>query len=247
MSDDEAVEMPRTVEVVYCGVCGLPCEYCEYGVSFDKCKEWMAAHEPELFEQFKDEESKGKAKAKAPRELTDREKEKAERRAKMEGRKYKQTLSTHTSSTASSTHTHTHTYTRSLSLSLCNCIYPMFLILTCNCPRICFLSPLAGKPHLDLSTPHITVARAARSKRKFVTVVTGVSHFAKPRPVCKVLSNTFSCGAAAVKGAEDEIVIQGDVHLKVKDILVEQFNVPEEKIIIVSGDVKIKAVGRRPK
>mmetsp|Transcript_43037 Transcript_43037/g.108698 ORF Transcript_43037/g.108698 Transcript_43037/m.108698 type:complete len:189 (+) Transcript_43037:122-688(+) len=188
MSDDEAVEMPRTVEVVYCGVCGLPCEYCEYGVSFDKCKEWMAAHEPELFEQFKDEESKGKAKAKAPRELTDREKEKAERRAKME-----------------------------------------------------------GKPHLDLSTPHITVARAARSKRKFVTVVTGVSHFAKPRPVCKVLSNTFSCGAAAVKGAEDEIVIQGDVHLKVKDILVEQFNVPEEKIIIVSGDVKIKAVGRRPK
>jgi DENR, N-terminal len=34
-------------------VCGVPCEYCEYGTTFQKCKEWMADNQSELFERFK--------------------------------------------------------------------------------------------------------------------------------------------------------------------------------------------------
>ncbi|XP_073006920.1 translation machinery-associated protein 22-like isoform X2 [Typha latifolia] len=32
-------EKPQPVRVVYCGVCGLPAEYCEFGPDFAKCKD----------------------------------------------------------------------------------------------------------------------------------------------------------------------------------------------------------------
>ncbi|XP_072977785.1 translation machinery-associated protein 22-like isoform X2 [Typha angustifolia] len=32
-------EKPQPVHVVYCGVCGLPAEYCEFGPDFAKCKD----------------------------------------------------------------------------------------------------------------------------------------------------------------------------------------------------------------
>eukprot|EP01112_Ceratiomyxa_fruticulosa_P008532 TRINITY_DN2212_c0_g1_i2.p1 TRINITY_DN2212_c0_g1~~TRINITY_DN2212_c0_g1_i2.p1 ORF type:complete len:188 (-),score=51.49 TRINITY_DN2212_c0_g1_i2:69-632(-) len=37
------------VEVKYCGVCGLPVEYCEFGPSPPKCKEWALETLPREF------------------------------------------------------------------------------------------------------------------------------------------------------------------------------------------------------
>ncbi|KAK5174369.1 Translation machinery-associated protein 22 [Saxophila tyrrhenica] len=34
--------------VVYCGVCTLPPEYCEYGGTTKKCEEWLSTHHPSL-------------------------------------------------------------------------------------------------------------------------------------------------------------------------------------------------------
>ncbi|OTA23508.1 hypothetical protein BTJ68_13885 [Hortaea werneckii EXF-2000] len=34
--------------VVYCGVCSLPPEYCEYGGTTKKCSDWLAQHHPSL-------------------------------------------------------------------------------------------------------------------------------------------------------------------------------------------------------
>ncbi|XP_076931792.1 translation machinery-associated protein 22-like [Bidens hawaiensis] len=42
-------EKPQPVHVLYCGVCGLPAEYCEFGPDFDKCKPWLVQHAPELY------------------------------------------------------------------------------------------------------------------------------------------------------------------------------------------------------
>ncbi|CAI5509767.1 unnamed protein product [Closterium sp. Naga37s-1] len=36
-------------QVVYCGVCGLPPEFCEFGPDFNKCKPWLLEHTPELY------------------------------------------------------------------------------------------------------------------------------------------------------------------------------------------------------
>lgn len=38
-----------TVGVVYCGVCTWPPEYCEFGPSLQKCKDWLESNHPSLF------------------------------------------------------------------------------------------------------------------------------------------------------------------------------------------------------
>jgi len=37
------------VVVIYCGICKLPAEYCQFGESFDRCKKWIAQNCPELY------------------------------------------------------------------------------------------------------------------------------------------------------------------------------------------------------
>ncbi|KAK4459084.1 translation machinery-associated protein 22 [Cladorrhinum samala] len=39
-------------EVVYCGVCTLPPEYCEYGGTTKKCQEWLEKANPALYERI---------------------------------------------------------------------------------------------------------------------------------------------------------------------------------------------------
>lgn len=44
-----AEEKPQPVQVLYCGVCGLPPEYCEFGAEFVKCKPWLIQNVPDLY------------------------------------------------------------------------------------------------------------------------------------------------------------------------------------------------------
>eukprot|EP00898_Chlorokybus_atmophyticus_P008794 jgi/Chlat1/8916/Chrsp92S08215 len=39
-------------KVLYCGVCGLPPEFCEFGPDFEKCKPWLRKHVPELYPEL---------------------------------------------------------------------------------------------------------------------------------------------------------------------------------------------------
>eukprot|EP00271_Cylindrocystis_brebissonii_P015000 TRINITY_DN36836_c0_g1_i1.p2 TRINITY_DN36836_c0_g1~~TRINITY_DN36836_c0_g1_i1.p2 ORF type:complete len:209 (-),score=63.32 TRINITY_DN36836_c0_g1_i1:501-1127(-) len=41
---------PRKVQ--YCGVCGLPPEYCEFGPDFNKCKPWLLENAPEVYPEL---------------------------------------------------------------------------------------------------------------------------------------------------------------------------------------------------
>ncbi|XP_030530749.1 translation machinery-associated protein 22 [Rhodamnia argentea] len=42
-------EKPQPVKVLYCAVCSLPAEYCEFGPDFEKCKPWLLKNAPELY------------------------------------------------------------------------------------------------------------------------------------------------------------------------------------------------------
>jgi len=42
-------EKPQPVRVLYCGVCSLPPEYCEFGSDFEKCKPWLIQNVPDLY------------------------------------------------------------------------------------------------------------------------------------------------------------------------------------------------------
>ena len=46
----EGVKYP--INVVYCGECSLPLEYCEYYPAFDKCKAWLEKTLPDLFSRL---------------------------------------------------------------------------------------------------------------------------------------------------------------------------------------------------
>ncbi|CAN1217505.1 Translation machinery-associated protein 22 [Linum perenne] len=42
-------EKPQPVTVLYCGVCSLPPEYCEFGPDFEKCKPWLVKNAPDVY------------------------------------------------------------------------------------------------------------------------------------------------------------------------------------------------------
>ncbi|ONK80952.1 uncharacterized protein A4U43_C01F23630 [Asparagus officinalis] len=42
-------EKPQPAHVLYCQVCGLPAEYCEFGPDFEKCKPWLVRNAPDLY------------------------------------------------------------------------------------------------------------------------------------------------------------------------------------------------------
>lgn len=42
-------EKPQPERVLYCAVCSLPAEYCEFGADFEACKPWILQNAPELY------------------------------------------------------------------------------------------------------------------------------------------------------------------------------------------------------
>ncbi|KAJ6035805.1 Translation machinery-associated protein 22 [Penicillium herquei] len=48
---------PQARHIVYCGVCTLPPEYCEFGGTAKKCEEWLKEEEPELWNRLHSEDS----------------------------------------------------------------------------------------------------------------------------------------------------------------------------------------------
>merc|ERR1712000_8522 len=43
---------PPARQVVYCGVCSLPPEYCEFGGTVKKCEEWLLKHHPDIHQKL---------------------------------------------------------------------------------------------------------------------------------------------------------------------------------------------------
>ncbi|KAL1965308.1 hypothetical protein VTN77DRAFT_5910 [Rasamsonia byssochlamydoides] len=56
-TDGAASQEPRARRIVYCGVCTLPPEYCEFGGTAKKCEEWLKQHHPDMHERLYSEEA----------------------------------------------------------------------------------------------------------------------------------------------------------------------------------------------
>ncbi|KAJ7955899.1 Translation machinery-associated protein 22 [Quillaja saponaria] len=50
-------EKPQPVRVLYCAVCSLPAEYCEFGPDFEKCKPWLIENAPDIYPDLIKEEA----------------------------------------------------------------------------------------------------------------------------------------------------------------------------------------------
>ncbi|KXJ29372.1 density-regulated protein homolog [Exaiptasia diaphana] len=47
---DSQVSYPLTL--LYCGVCTMPVEYCEFSPEAEKCKEWLKENDPDLYDEM---------------------------------------------------------------------------------------------------------------------------------------------------------------------------------------------------
>jgi density-regulated protein DRP1 len=55
--DEKLIQEPKSKKeqkapTIYCGICSLPLEYCEYMPCFEKCKDWLAEHHPSLYAEL---------------------------------------------------------------------------------------------------------------------------------------------------------------------------------------------------
>ncbi|KAK2748374.1 Translation machinery-associated protein 22 [Onygenales sp. PD_40] len=53
----EAPAEPQARHVVYCGVCSLPPEYCEFGGTVKKCQEWLEKNHPDMHQRLYSDET----------------------------------------------------------------------------------------------------------------------------------------------------------------------------------------------
>ncbi|TFK46987.1 density-regulated protein DRP1 [Heliocybe sulcata] len=60
MSAEQETAAPQPkppLQVLYCEVCTFPPEYCEFGSSLSKCKEWLKDEYPDLYDRYYSEEA----------------------------------------------------------------------------------------------------------------------------------------------------------------------------------------------
>jgi len=218
MANEQIDEVPgqltiTPLNVVYCGVCGLPPEYCEFGASYDSCLHWLSDNHPDLFEQIQNslrlipkknkdrigenstEEKKGSDQAQTSQNLEEKENDSDDGEEKdgeskgKKNRKNKKKKESKKGQTQPST---------------------------------------SGSSR---SAQKVIISLVARTKRKQSTVISGLDSFPdiKLKNVAKVLGKKFSSGCSVT---ETNITIQGDFTDTLPDILITEFNIPSRAISI---------------
>ncbi|KAI8814686.1 translation machinery-associated protein 22 [Cladochytrium replicatum] len=58
-------ETKHTPSILYCAVCSVPPEYCDFGTTKEKCRGWLASEHPDVFARlYPDEQQDGAAEPK---------------------------------------------------------------------------------------------------------------------------------------------------------------------------------------
>ncbi|XP_003385869.3 PREDICTED: density-regulated protein homolog [Amphimedon queenslandica] len=167
--ESEAVSYPLQVE--YCGVCGMPPEYCEYSPTTAQCHEWMKIHLPSYYSRLVEKVCEGVSGLAVSGKKQSRG-----------GKGIK-------------------------------------------------------KPKKKEVTRSINISQQLRSKKKHVTVITGLRTCdIDPRKASKQFSTRFSCGSSVT--GEDEVVVQGDIIDDMVSFILEQWPEVEEQSIHLGKDKK---------
>ncbi|KAF8806204.1 density-regulated protein DRP1 [Phlegmacium glaucopus] len=84
----EPVKEPTPpLQVFYCAICSFPLEYCEFGSSLTRCKEWLKEEHPDQFDKYySDEALQAKIGTLSLEAQTKLEKEAAKKEAKAEAK-----------------------------------------------------------------------------------------------------------------------------------------------------------------
>eukprot|EP00903_Cladosiphon_okamuranus_P013608 g12673.t2 len=224
-----AAEDSYPLTVWYCGVCGLPPEYCEYGSTGAECRAWAEANCPEVFaieEGMAGLENNIAAAAAAAAGAT------AATAATAPAAKHS-TIPT----TPSSPH---KTILSPVQSGAGNGAEGGEVGEEKEEPKKKGKKVRIAKPGKKgaVGEQRVVIGRLSRNRRKFVTVVGGLDTFpdVKIKDAAKKIGKQFACGSSVSKapsGAE-EVVIQGDVLLDLPGFLETTFDIPAAKISVLS-------------
>jgi len=161
--------------VVYCKVCGLPPEYCEFGPSPEKCKLWLqessdiiSTSQVEQIETEKEIQNEPKEEIEEKETVKEKEEKpkgkKGKAKAKAKAKKESPVDEKQVQKTPTPTPTPTPTVTDEKAATLAQL-------------KLDEVKILPGGKVKKKEVPVICISRIQRNKRKYVTVVVGLEHF----------------------------------------------------------------------
>eukprot|EP00899_Mesostigma_viride_P002054 jgi/Mesvir1/1184/Mv17679-RA.1 len=218
--------MPALVpkEVLYCGECGLPPEYCEFGPNFEKCKPWLIENCPGLYPELGASQaaattataaSSGAAAPAAPAEC---------REDDVEGGMAQLSVSTPDGDAGEGAPAKGSKAAKEKPAADEDVVR------------------LPGGKVKKKEKPEVVVELTTRNKRKHVTIVKGLDMFGvKLSEASKKFGKKFACGASVVKGPteKDQIDVQGDFLLEITELIVQTYKeVPASSIFWVEDGKK---------
>ncbi|KAK7281215.1 hypothetical protein RIF29_08994 [Crotalaria pallida] len=208
-------EKPQPVRVLYCAVCTLPPEYCEFGSDFGKCKPWLIQNVPDLY--------------------PDLLKEASEKDADKVADKLHSTGISSGASDAAATSASKQEEVKRL---------PGGKIKKKACLGILSWSQIKHILHFK-ERQEVVIEKVVRNKRKCITTVKGLELFGiKLSDASKKLGKKFATGASVVKGPteKDQIDVQGDIAYDIVEFITDTWpDVPETAIFFIEDGRKVPA------
>ncbi|XP_027336472.1 translation machinery-associated protein 22 isoform X1 [Abrus precatorius] len=208
-------EKPQPVRAMYCGVCSLPPEYCEFGSDFDKCKPWLIQNVPDLY--------------------PDLLKEANEKEADKVADKLQSTVISSGGSDGAA----------SSGQFLLLLLFNGNAIEEGETPKQEEVKRLPGGKIKKKEKQEVVIEKVIRNKRKCITTVKGLELFGvKLSDASKKLGKKFATGASVVKGPteKEQIDVQGDIAYDIVEFITETWpDVPETAIFFIEDGRKVPA------
>ncbi|KAF9970614.1 Translation machinery-associated protein 22 [Modicella reniformis] len=236
--DAPSSEHVQPREVPYCGFCTLPPEYCEFGPTLDKCKEWLSKHDKVLYSilynTLEDQLAAASLESK-PEE----DKKKAKEAAKLEKQLQRKLQS--------------KVLIKRIERTKKKCITSVFGLENFGPNRYtpgCLRQAVARiSVYLIIEIEPYTLELDGRQTNAVAFLLHHMYMFAgiDLKKAAKLFANKFACGSSVTKNNQgnDEIVVQGDVSEDILELIVDNWPegwsvVPEENIELVEDRKKGK-------
>ncbi|OIV97399.1 hypothetical protein TanjilG_17583 [Lupinus angustifolius] len=187
-------EKPQPLRVLYCPICSLPPEYCEFGSDFDKCKPWLIQNVPELYPNLVKE-----ANEKDADNVAD----------KLQGTGISSGVSGAGATSASKKEEVKRLPGGKMKKKACLAI---------------LLWSQIKNTHHSIERQEVVIEKVIRNKRKCITTVKGLELFGiKLSDASKKLGKKFATGASIVKGPteKDQIDVQGDIAYDIVEFITD--------------------------
>ncbi|WOK93878.1 translation machinery-associated protein 22 [Canna indica] len=218
-------EKPQAVRVLYCGVCSLPAEYCEFGPDFEKCKPWLRVHVPDLYPDLLKGEFAFVLFFLPSSLLIHPSIDVYSFLEAADADKAAQQLQSMTISGSGDAGTAPSGST--------------------SASKQDEVKRLPGGKIKKKEKQEVVIEKIVRNKRKCVTVVKGLELFGvKLSDASKKLGKKFATGASVVKGPteKEQIDVQGDISYDIVEFITDTWpDVPETAIFFIEDGRKVPA------